>query len=319
MKKTFILTLFFATLICSNLLANNDIQKQTYIYSIKGTDTMRLDKYSLPSISETKPCIIFMFGGGFSSGKRDGKSYLKYFKSLAEKGYTVISIDYRLGMKGIKNNANNSGIDPMRFAAALNNSISMAVEDLFDATAYVVDHAKEWNIDSDMIIANGSSAGAVSVLQGEYAICNKAEAAKKLPKGFNYAGIISFAGAIFSKDGDLVWEILPAPMQMFHGDADRNVPYDKIEFSKYGLYGSKHISEQLDAANSTYYFYDIINAAHEISETPMTNNLEEIDSFINKFVIEKRPLKIHSEVEQIGKAEMKKDFDMTDYIKANSK
>lgn len=51
-------------------------------------------------------------------------------------------------------------------------TISMAVEDLYDATAFIVDKADEWGIDSSQIVACGSSAGAITVLHGEYALCN---------------------------------------------------------------------------------------------------------------------------------------------------
>ena len=51
----------------------------------------------------------------------------------------------------------------------------------------------------------------------------------------------------------------------------------------------------------------------------MTSNLQEIDSFLEKYVAGRQPLMIHTEVQQIGKPEMKKDFEMTDYIKTNFK
>ena len=313
MRKSFISILSALLLLSITIRANDPLRKETYTYSIKGTDTLRLDKYDLPGPEKEKPCIVFMFGGGFVGGVRDNKNYIGYFNHLANKGYTVVSIDYRLGMKNLNTQ------DPMRIVAALTKSISMAVEDLFDATAFVVDNAGDWNIDKDMIVANGSSAGAVSVLHGEYAICTRAKVTEKLPAGFNYAGIISFAGAIFSTDGELQWQTSPAPMQLFHGDADSNVPYDKIELYNYGFYGSKYIAGQLNKIASPYYFFDVKNAAHEISESPMSSNLHEIDSFLEKYVAAKQPLMIHTEVQQIGKPEMKKDFEMTDYIKTNFK
>lgn len=76
-------------------------------------------------------------------------------------------------------------------------TISMAVEDLYDATAFIVDKADEWGIDSSQIVACGSSAGAITVLHGEYALCNASPLVQHLPVGFRYAGIVSFAGAIF--------------------------------------------------------------------------------------------------------------------------
>lgn len=213
---------------------------------------------------QAKPCIIFMFGGGFVSGNRDSRQYTDYFKHLVRNGFSVISIDYRLGLKSIK--AANQ-VDPMQLATLLNNSISIAVEDLFDATNYVINHAKEWNIKSDEIIANGSSAGAIAVLHGEYAICNKENVTDKLPSNFNYAGIISFAGAIFCSNGDLKWLSNPAPILLFHGDADSNVPFDKVEVFNLGFYGSEHIAKQLKNSASPYYFHKVINAAHEISDS----------------------------------------------------
>lgn len=312
--RTKTIILFLSLFVSIGIFANDGINKQTFTYSVKDNNTLQLDKYSLTNETTTgaKPCIIFMFGGGFVNGKRDDNSYVEYFKKLVNKGYVVVSIDYRLGMKNT-----GSQMDQMRFVVTLNNSISMAVEDLFDATAFVIKNAEEWNIDKNAIIANGSSAGAISVLQGVYNISNKTKLTQALPDNFNYAGVIAFAGAIFSMDGDLKWENPPAPIQMFHGDADSNVPYDKIEIFKFGFYGSKHIAEQFEGLNYPYYFYKVENAAHEIAGNPMTQCLDEIYSFIDKFALNKMQLMVNTGVKQIGKPEMKKDFQLEDYIKAN--
>lgn len=308
MSKNNIL-LLAALFICINLLGGNTIKKETYIYSTKGTDTLRLDRYDNPSVSGLKPCLIYVFGGGFKGGNRSDKHYDKFFNFLLDKGYQVISIDYRLGLKDIK--------DPSQFPAALPRSIYMAVEDMLDATSYIIENAKEWNIDTNMLIPCGSSAGAITVLHAEYAIANKEAVSERLPKDFNYAGIISLAGAIFSHTGRLEWKNSPAPIQFFHGDADSNVPFDKIEAMNMGFYGSKYIAEQLDLMKSPYYFYKVENAAHEISGTPIQQNLNEINAFLEQLVKEKKQIIINTQVEQIGKPEMKKNFGLMDYIKAN--
>ncbi|MDR2955520.1 MAG: carboxylesterase family protein [Prevotella sp.] len=286
-----------------------DIDKQTYVYSIKGGDTLRLDKYNLPDNITRKPCVIYVFGGGFMQGSRLAAHYDQYFNFLLGKGYQVVSIDYRLGLKGVK--------DPAQFPVALANSIGMAVEDLFDATNYIINNAEEWSINPDFIIPTGSSAGAITVLHGEYSIANKDDLSKKLPDNFNYAGIIAFAGAIFSHTGDMEWKTSPVPIQLFHGDADRNVPFDKIEAMNMGFYGSKYIAGKLDKIQSPYYFYEVENAAHEIASTPMQVNLNEINAFLEQMVIGKQPLIINTTIEQIGKPEMQKKFELMDYIKAN--
>ena len=76
------------------------VEKQTFVYAVKQTDTLRLDRYvALTPDSRTKPCLMFVFGGGFVGGRRDNASFLSYFEYYARKGYVVVSIDYRLGMK----------------------------------------------------------------------------------------------------------------------------------------------------------------------------------------------------------------------------
>lgn len=312
-KLLFLLVLVFSSL---SIWAQADvpIKKETFLYAVKDTDSLYLDRYYIPSEKELRPCIIFMFGGGFVHGQRDGDGYKGYFEKLAQAGYSVISIDYRLGLK---NQKADKSLNPMRFIQIFNQAITMAVEDLFDATNYVIFHSDEWNIDQEHIIASGSSAGAISVLQAEYNIANKTYLAKKLPENFNYSGVISFAGAIFSMGGDLVWQNQPCPIQLFHGDADRNVPYNKLEISTIGFYGSKHIAEQLDKLNYPFYFYSVENAGHEIANIPMAQNINEILTFIEKYAIGKQSLGIKADVKLIGTPEVEKDFDIMDYVKAN--
>ena len=78
----------------------------TYMFEKRDTCDLFLDVYNPAKGSKTtlggkkKPTILFMFGGGFIRGTRDDASYNKWFRQLTENGYRVISIDYRLGLKG---------------------------------------------------------------------------------------------------------------------------------------------------------------------------------------------------------------------------
>ncbi len=139
-----------------------------------------------------------------------------------------------------------------------------------------------------------------------------------LPAGFRYGGIISFAGAIFNMGDELTWSANPSPIQLFHGDADRNVPYNKATMeSMGGLFGSKYIADQLKALKTPYYFYEIGNAAHEIAGEPMAQNIEEINSFIHGMVIGRKPYMIHMAVEDMNRPETEKEFTLIDYITTN--
>lgn len=192
------------------------VEKQTFVYAVKQTDTLRLDRYvALTPDSRTKPCLMFVFGGGFVGGRRDNASFLSYFEYYARKGYVVVSIDYRLGMK----KAMQAGtLSEETFPEAWITTLTMATGDLYDATAYVCDHASAWGVDKTRIVASGSSAGAITVLMGEYGICNGHPLARqKLPQDFNYAGVISYAGAIFNTQEELRWAKTPAPICLPNG------------------------------------------------------------------------------------------------------
>lgn len=319
-KKFFIPAILLFISICvyagEHLTIGDTVKKETYLYAVKGTDSLYLDRYELVfhKTEDRKPCVIFIFGGGFAAGTRDRESYLPYFRYLAEKGFIVASIDYRLGLKNV---GEQKDLNAQKFISIFENAITIAVEDLYDATNFILRQADEWNIDKNMIIANGSSAGAITVLHGEYNICNRTTLSERLPKGFNYAGVISFAGAIFSKTGNIKWKNKPAPILMFHGDGDRNVPYNKIELLQYGFYGSKHISKQLNFMESPYYFYDVENAAHEMADIPMDENRDEIKTFLDKYIMQAKPLMMHNTVKQIGKPKLEKNLGIRDYINAN--
>lgn len=290
------------------------VDKKTFIYAIKGSDTLRLDRYECDNKITNKPCVIFVFGGGFYTGARDVERNVEYMKRLAESGYVAVAIDYRLGFKDIKAKPVNS---KKGMIDLFGNTIKMAVEDLFDATTFVYSHANEWNIDKDLIIANGSSSGAITVLQAEYNICNKTMLAKRLPEGFNYAGVISFAGAIYSDEGKLQWNSTPCPIQLFHGTADSIVPFRQLSIFKYHFCGSEAIASQLAKMKKPYYFYTVENASHEISHKPMTDNIDEINEFISRYIIKKGVLIIAIDEKTLNVPPLRKKLKLKDYIKAN--
>ena len=91
-------------------------------------------------------------------------------------------IDYRLGLKGVD-------LSGFKIVKALDRAIQIAVEDLFSATAYLIENAQKFSISPDKIILCGSSAGAITVLQGDYELCNRTDIAQVLPGNFHYAGV----------------------------------------------------------------------------------------------------------------------------------
>ncbi len=253
---------------------------QTYLFAKKDTTSLFMDVYN-PKVTEVeKPTIIFMFGGGFIFGNRADKTYQPWFKAMTERGYRIISIDYRLGLKGVKG----VGIGQVN---AINNAIHLAVEDLYSATNYIIENAEGLGVDPKNITIAGSSAGAISVLQAEYELCNKSEVANVLPADFRYNGVVSFAGAILSFDGKLKYAKTPAPTLLLHGTKDKVVKYTQIRLFNIGFFGSDRIAERFAKFNYNYSIYRYFEHEHEIANS-MVETLDEQLIFLSKNVIQKK-------------------------------
>ncbi|MDL2313044.1 alpha/beta hydrolase [Bacteroidales bacterium OttesenSCG-928-B11] len=319
-RLLFSLFLILNSFILCAQISHDTIQppKETFAFVERQNQTLFLDKYEPTNkLYDKNPCVIFVFGGGFMTGARDQSYYFPYYRFLMENGYAVIAIDYRLGFKNATFGDKKPGV--MDFVNLFEQVIHIAVEDLFAATNYIIAHADEWNIDTSRIVTSGSSAGAITVLQGEYAISSKQEMAKILPSHFNYAGVIGFAGAVLSRDGKLKWSENTPPIQLFHGNADENVPFGKIQVFKTGFFGSEEIAKRLDKYGLPYSFIVEENTDHQVAITPMYDRQGEILSFLDNYVIKKRKLQSTAVMTPLDKPNVKKKFGIIGYVKANFK
>ncbi len=237
---------------------------ETYLFAKRDTCDLFLDVYNPARNSQTyfegkeKPTIIFMFGGGFIRGERNNESYNKWFRQLTENGYRVVSIDYRLGLKG----STKVGVAQVN---VLDKAIHMAVEDLFSATNFIIENAAELKINPENIVISGSSAGAIAVMQAEYEIANRTSWSSVLPEGFNYAGVMSFSGAILSREGKVDYKTTPCPTLMLHGTADELVPYEQIAVLNLGFFGGGKLVKRFEKYDLNYNMYHFIGYGHEIA------------------------------------------------------
>lgn len=281
-----IIALAFALLSASAAPKETAIKPSgTYKYAQRDTCELFLDIYNPTKGSETtykyktKPTILFMFGGGFKSGNRDAEFYKEWFKTLCDNGYRVVSIDYRLGLKG----STNAGVNK-EFVEEMDNAINVAVEDLYSATLWLLDEGIKHGVDPENIVISGSSAGAITVLQAEWLLCNHKQLAQVLPKGFNYAGVMSFSGAIFSKEGAIKFQMEPCPILLFHGTIDKIVPYKQMWLFNLRFAGSDAIAYTLKTNKHNYSIYRFYNHSHEIASSMMVNFPQE-DYFIKENIL----------------------------------
>ena len=236
----------------------------THMFEKRDDGELFLDIYKPAEGSQTtiagkeKPTIMFMFGGGFIKGTRDDSGYHKWFRMLTDNGFTVISIDYRLGLKG----SNKVGVAQVN---VLDKAIHWAVEDLFSATKFIIENAGKLGVDPANIVIAGSSAGAISVMQAEYELCNRTKWAAGLPEDFRYAGVMSFSGAILSREGELDYARMPVPTLMLHGTADELVNYKQIKFFNLGFFGGGKLVKRFEKLGFNYNMYHFVGYGHEIA------------------------------------------------------
>jgi predicted esterase len=263
------------------------ISKQTFVYAVKDSSELGLDVYKKTTDAgdSARPCVIFLFGGAFVGGRRDDTLYTRYIDSLAANHYTVISITYRLGLKGVTHLSKFN-------TAPLRRAIDMAVEDVYDATAWAIMHAASLKIDTNNIILSGSSSGAITVLSADFFKRNAKPIANRLPIAFQYAGIVAFSGAILSYDGSLKYQLPPAPTLFFHGTADKIVPYNRIRFFNKGFYGSSSMANTFRKNSYPFFIYREKGLGHEVAVLPMYQNIPEILDFFDKFVKQHQKLQI---------------------------
>ena len=138
------LILISVVIISATLSAQNTIQKEILVYATKDGQKLLFDKYvdNRTQFTGKRPVMIYVHGGGFSTGSSKNALQIKYNKHFAAQGFVSISINYRLSIKA----------DTPFDRGKLSQAAALATEDLIDATAFVISKAKEWNIDTEKII-----------------------------------------------------------------------------------------------------------------------------------------------------------------------
>jgi acetyl esterase/lipase len=96
----------------------------------------KLDVYSRSDATTPQPTMIWIHGGGWTGGNKEGAmfSLLPYL----EMGWNVVNVEYRLAKVSLA---------------------PAAVEDCLCALRWVIRNARQYNIDTNKLVVSGSSAG----------------------------------------------------------------------------------------------------------------------------------------------------------------
>lgn len=241
------------------------LAQKTYPFATRDTLNLYMDVYQPDSSAVTtfeghrKPTVLFLFGGGFVGGERNNEFQKSWFARLTQAGYGVVAIDYRLGMKGYQVEKGLSGLFKATDQFLL--SQEMGVEDVCAAVNYLA--RNDVGVDVDNLVLAGSSAGAIISVATEYHIVNGD--APELPEGFNFKGVMSFAGAVISTSGHPEFQAQPCPIVFFHGTEDQAVAYDKFAYFGRGIWGSSYLDRQFDRKGYHHLIYRYEGRMHDVA------------------------------------------------------
>lgn len=257
----------------------------SFPYAIKGTDTLFVDLYAPVDDGErARPLVLFVHGGGFSSGSRASNEIVTFAQKLTSYGYAVGSISYLLLRK---NEPTGFGCDCP--ATEKIETFTASVEDINDALYYLQNKASDWRLDMEKVILAGSSAGAEAILMMAYGNF----VADQQDRPFKIAGLIGLAGAI--TDLNQITAERAVPTLMFHGTCDNLVPFATASHhhcapDKPGhliLHGSLAISSRLKDFGTPHWLHTTCGGGHELAGTPLTQYFDTIAQFCFEYVLQK--------------------------------
>lgn len=236
----------------------------TYMF-VERDSSLCLDVYKPETPRADKAAVLMAFGGGFISGERNNDQMKRWASALLEHGFTVISIDYRLGFKDSAMVASHSRL--LKLPDLFMYCIDIAVQDCADAVSWVCSNAEMLDIDPSKLILTGSSAGAITILQLDYYRANSMSGASALPAGWKPVAVIPYSGGVMCRDSKLRYATDPAPTMLLHGTKDRIVTYKSIglPFGK-KMHGGKKMDKALTRQDIPHWFIRFDGIGHEVAD-----------------------------------------------------
>jgi hypothetical protein len=211
---------------------------------------------------DKNPLVMMIHGGTYLNG--DKADLQRECQILADSGFVVASINYRLGWRA---GATTCGGD----SASEMHAAYRALQDANAALRFLVANEIAFSVDTSWVFIGGSSAGsllalntsyipnyiAAAYLPAEYANLGAINnAGNNLTNDFKIKGICNMWGAL--PDSNLIFATSAVPTISFHGTDDNEVPYD-IGYNEscpnyIRLYGSACIHRRL-----VYYHVPVIS------------------------------------------------------------
>lgn len=196
-------------------------------------EKLLLDVFTPAGDSErNRPAIIWIHGGGFTGGNKDGGIERDFAIEFAKKGYVTVNINYRL--------RENPGAD-------WNGTFMDSTTDAATAVNWLVSNAVKYGVDKNNIAIGGYSAGGAIVENLTYSDRGHVSWQKdSIFAAINIAGGELWMGT--PKKGD------PASL-IIHGTEDTTVAFSQSEV----------VAGKLKSGDVDYTFYPLQGISHDIS------------------------------------------------------
>lgn len=241
---------------------------------IKRDLILRMDIYTPENDTlQYRPLLMLIHGGGFYIGDKQSRAFREWSKYFASLGYTVASINYRIGFKPINYSVERAGY--------------RAIQDAHAAMRFLVKNKDIYKIDTTLLFVGGSSAGAITSLNLAFMrnkdrpkssfgnillddLGNIEESTNPYTNNFSIKAVINMWGAL---DDINILANHNASILSFHGTDDKIVPYgydypfrdirgriSTIVFNR--IYGSLPIHHKARELNIREKLYTIENIGH---------------------------------------------------------
>jgi poly(3-hydroxybutyrate) depolymerase len=216
------------------------------------------------------PLVMMIHGGSYLNG--DKSDMTSYCNILADSGFVVASINYRLGWRAGNGQCTGDTISLIQAGYR-------ALQDANAAMRFLMINANSYGIDTSKVFAGGSSAGSSIALDlayisnnismlftpQEYSILGPINNAdNNLTSSFKIKGICNMWGAL--PDSNLITASSATPTISFHGTDDNVIPYD-IGYNEscsnsIKLFGSACIQRRLEFYNTPAISNFVIGGDH---------------------------------------------------------
>src|SRR5664279_448566 len=234
--------------------------------------SLTMDIY-FPASAKTgdkNPLVMLIHGGSYLNG--DKADMQRDCQILADSGFVVASINYRLGWRSGKTTCGGDSASETRAGYR-------ALQDANAALRFLTYNSIAFSINTDWVFIGGSSAGSSIALNTTY-ISNSAamfflpgvyaqlgaviNEGNTLTNEFKIKGICNMWGAL--PDSNLITEFNATPTISFHGTNDNVVPYD-IGYNEscpnyVMLFGSACIHRRLVAYHTPVISNFVIGGGH---------------------------------------------------------